>query len=147
VKSFHLWISGYKMNVGVWWLVLKTNKCCNWCKCTGFGLIVTWGCRSPWFSYKYNFIKQLNKFMIVAIINTHYSWLGCCSWCFLMSGWECYWVFPHNRFCYILVLFIDFSLLCCIHIWCIHRFISHMLHLLFILFLCMFLNMLISNLF
>jgi hypothetical protein len=29
--------SGYQIDVGNWWLVLKTNKCCNWCKCIGFG--------------------------------------------------------------------------------------------------------------
>jgi hypothetical protein len=72
---------------------------------------------------------------------------GYCLRCFLMSGWECCWVSLHNRFYYILMLFINLSPLCYIHVWCINMFISHRLHLLFILFLCMFLNMLMFDLF
>jgi hypothetical protein len=84
------------------------------------------------------------------------SWLSP-LWTLTTFGWVdvcgVWWVVENtvgslcNLFGYILMLFIDFSLLCCIHVWCIHRFISHTLHLLFILFSCMFLSMLMFNLF
>ncbi len=51
-----------------------------------------------WLFNRYNIIKWLNKFMIVIIMNIHRPWLGYYSWCFLMSGWKCYWVFLHNQF-------------------------------------------------
>ncbi len=81
MKSFLLRISGYQIDIGVWWLVLR-NKCYNWCRCTDSREIVIWGYISPWLSYGDNFIKRLNRFMIVIMINVHYSWLGYCLCCF-----------------------------------------------------------------
>lgn len=54
--------------------------------------------------------------------------------------------FLHNCFYYILMWFISFSPLCCIYGWCIHMFIPHRLHLLFILLLCRFQNRPMCNL-
>jgi hypothetical protein len=45
-----------------------------------------------------------------------------------------------------LMLFGGFYLLCCIHVWCIHWFIPHRLHLMFILYWCRFWRMFMCNL-
>jgi hypothetical protein len=45
-----------------------------------------------------------------------------------------------------LMLFVGFYPLCCIHVWCIHWFIPHRLHLMFILYLCRFWRMFMCNL-
>jgi hypothetical protein len=60
---------------------------------------------------------------------------------FVVSFDECLrvWLIPCAQIVLLqLMLNVNFYLLCCLHDWCIHWFISHMLHLLFILHLCKF---------
>ncbi len=59
--------------------------------------------------------------------------------------WLKYLWFPYAQsICYNLMLFVGFYSLCCIHVWCIHWFISCRLHLLI---LHLFLNKLMCNMF
>ncbi len=55
--------------------------------------MIAWGCGLPWLSYGDNFIKWLNRFMIVIMINIHYMCLGYYLWHCLMNGSKCGWIF------------------------------------------------------
>jgi len=68
---FHLQINGYQIDVGIWLMILQTNKDYCWCRYTCFGYEITRGYKSPLLLCLNNFIKLLNMFIIATIVNVH----------------------------------------------------------------------------
>jgi hypothetical protein len=69
LDSFHFQVDGYQIDVGIWLMILQTNKYYYWCRYTCFGYEIMRGYKLPLLLCWNNFIKLLNTFIFATIVS------------------------------------------------------------------------------